>query len=157
MKIVARSGSFLGCVTRVWNVSPGKWAVSAHRMSGVGRGHREIRRRSLAGGAVVRSVPLAEALRNSRGWSPEGPVGQHRPSLVSWSRLRRSHAGSAGLPMGRWPAGSGRSRRRAPGEGGRTAKSARIRRMRGEENDAGTGGVTLPPGTYRHTRELVMR
>ncbi|WP_162300293.1 hypothetical protein [Mycobacteroides abscessus] len=118
----------------------------------MGRGHREIRRRSLAGGAVVRSIPLAEALRNSQGWSPEGPVGQHRPSLVSWSRLRRSHAGSAGLPMGRWPQAAGR----VLGDGGRTANSARIRRVRGEENDAGTGGVVLPPGTYRHTRELVM-
>ncbi|WP_206466922.1 hypothetical protein, partial [Mycobacteroides abscessus] len=59
-KIVARPGSFLGvcdpCVGCI-RATPGKGAVSAHGMSGVGRGHREIRRRSLAGGAVVRSVP----------------------------------------------------------------------------------------------------
>ncbi|RIT93365.1 hypothetical protein D2F00_21430 [Mycobacteroides abscessus] len=54
--------------------------------------------------------------------------------------------------MGRWPQAAGR----VLVDGGRTANSARIRRVRGVENDAGTGGVVLPPGTYRHTRELVM-
>lgn len=145
------------CVTRVSDVS--------RPLPGSGQCQRTG---SLAWG--VATGRSADGRWRAERWSARSARGgaEKRPGMVA-RRARRTVPAVAGflVPFASFPCGL----RRAPdgavaAGGGRsqcgcpvTAAAPRTvldTSRAGEETDAGTGGVALPPGTYRHTRELVM-